>query len=101
MPLRDQDESIRSTNIEATSCRYSMVNMGYMEDPYVRYFINQEVWPNLRKPPIIHRGTYARCKSIDDAVEWFVKRAENFGRGQIISLGAGFDTRYFRLKVCR
>jgi hypothetical protein len=96
-----EDDIIRSTNDDATGCRYSMVTMGYMEDDCIHYFVKTDDIHGPRKSPIIHRGTYARCKSIDNIVEWFINRKTSHGRKQIISLGAGFDTRYFRFKVSK
>jgi O-methyltransferase involved in polyketide biosynthesis len=100
MSLHDAEEEdiMRSTNDDATGCRYSMVTKGYMEDECVYYFTRTDRIHELKKSPIIHRGTYARCKSIDNVVEWFIKRPTPY-RKQIVSLGAGFDTRYFRFKV--
>ncbi len=47
------------------------------------------------KPPLINRGTFIRTVAIDSACRNFLNEA---GEGcQIVSLGAGFDTRFFRL----
>jgi O-methyltransferase involved in polyketide biosynthesis len=99
MSIHEEDTMVRATNEDATGCRYSMVTRGYMEDEYVSYFTKANRVLDLRKLPIIHLGTYIRCKSIDHIVEWFIKRTTHHPRKQIVSLGAGFDTRYFRLKV--
>jgi [phosphatase 2A protein]-leucine-carboxy methyltransferase len=45
-------------------------------------------------------GTYVRTTGIDRVVDSFLSSAQE-GRKQIISLGAGSDTRYFRLKQKR
>lgn len=45
----------------------------------------------------MNRGTYARTTAIDRIVETFLE-ASGKVRKQIISLGAGSDTRYFRLR---
>lgn len=45
----------------------------------------------------MNRGTYARTSAIDKIVETFLD-ASGPGKKQIISLGAGSDTRYFRLR---
>jgi len=47
-------------------------------------------------PPLINRGYYARVSAIRAALQHFLS---NLGGTQIVSLGAGFDTTYFMLKV--
>ncbi|CAO3632260.1 unnamed protein product [Cunninghamella echinulata] len=47
--------------------------------------------------PIINRGTFMRCHSIDTIVHRFLSM-KDMPNKQIISLGAGFDTRYFMIK---
>lgn len=49
-----------------------------------------------RRPPIINIGTYLRCRAIDDLVDRFLND-DTGTRKQIISLGAGSDTRFWRL----
>jgi len=41
------------------------------------------------------RGYYIRCKAVQQSLVTFIK--ECGGGCQILSLGAGFDTSYFRL----
>ncbi|EPQ30712.1 uncharacterized protein PFL1_01613 [Pseudozyma flocculosa PF-1] len=67
--------------------------------------------PGARRPPLINIGTYLRCRSIDQLVEAFLLHdhgaalgpgsdapAKGKGKGkQIISLGAGSDSRYWRV----
>ncbi|KAJ1512943.1 Leucine carboxyl methyltransferase 1 [Coelomomyces lativittatus] len=50
-----------------------------------------------RRSPLINRGTYLRIYSIDQVMRAFL---EGFPKGsrQIVNLGAGTDTRYFRFK---
>ena len=47
-------------------------------------------------PPLINRGYYARVQAIRAALKHFLA---NLGGTQIVSLGAGFDSTYFLLKV--
>jgi O-methyltransferase involved in polyketide biosynthesis len=95
----EEELNIRLTNDDATECRYSTAHAGYMEEEFVGYFIKSLNSPTIRKSPLIHRGTYLRCKSIDHVTEWFMNREMDRIPKQIISFGAGFDTRYFRFKV--
>lgn len=73
----------------------SAVSLGYLEDEYAKLFWlpGQEI---PKRYPIINRGTYVRTKAIDRLVTSFLETHTN-PRKQIVSLGAGSDTRFFRL----
>lgn len=112
--MRDifQDDSLpvsedpSNTNEDATDCRYSMVKAGLMDDPYIQYFVHSAKYSSP-KPPIINRGlcycnhsnlfyfigTFLRTASIDKKI----KEILDYEPIQVVSLGAGFDTRYYRL----
>ncbi|XP_063225579.1 leucine carboxyl methyltransferase 1 isoform X2 [Bacillus rossius redtenbacheri] len=87
-----QEEAIQATNDDATSCKLAAVSLGYWEDPYVSYFIRSPT----RKPPEINRGYYARVKGVESLINKFIKKVGN--NCQIINLGAGFDTLFWRLQ---
>lgn len=44
-------------------------------------------------------GSYIRNKALNDIVHQFLRFGDISSKKQIVSLGAGFDTRYFLLKV--
>ncbi|PVF96733.1 leucine carboxyl methyltransferase [Serendipita vermifera] len=101
------DEGTRSTDGFAAHARVSAVRQGYIQDPFVSYFV-----PRSRAlpthTPLINIGTYVRTTSIDRLVEDFLKAgSENLADGedgqsnkkQIVSLGAGSDTRFWRLST--
>ncbi|PPJ60085.1 hypothetical protein CBER1_07563 [Cercospora berteroae] len=90
-----RDRIIQQTDGDASSSRMSAVNLGYLEDPYAKqlYQLGDEV---PRRYPIINRGTFVRAKAIDRLALRFLETHPN-RRKQIISLGAGSDTRFFRL----
>ena len=90
-----RDRIIQQTDGDASSSRMSAVTLGYLDDPYAKrlYQLSEEV---PRRYPIINRGTYVRTKAIDRLVTRFLDANPN-QRKQIISLGAGSDTRFFRL----
>ncbi|KFY84857.1 hypothetical protein V500_08920 [Pseudogymnoascus sp. VKM F-4518 (FW-2643)] len=92
----DRDKMIRETDTDANGSRRSAVACGYLEDPYVSEFVADigDDTPALRMP-IINRGTYVRTIVIDRLIENFIN-AHPEQNVQIISLGAGSDTRYFR-----
>ncbi|KGL91851.1 Leucine carboxyl methyltransferase 2, partial [Charadrius vociferus] len=45
-----------------------------------------------------HRGYYIRARAVDHCVQDFPLKTQSHPRTQIVSLGAGFDSLYFRLK---
>jgi [phosphatase 2A protein]-leucine-carboxy methyltransferase len=71
----------------------SAVALGYLEDQFAECFAQGET---PKRYPIINRGTYARTTVIDELVNRFMTTDAEKAK-QIISLGAGSDTRYFRL----
>ncbi|RKP02532.1 hypothetical protein CXG81DRAFT_10697 [Caulochytrium protostelioides] len=94
VPL-SQDEAVQGTNDDAAISRASAVTAGYMEDPYAKVFVKRPP----RKPPLINRGTYTRTLVLDQLMDAFVARFHAEAPAtpvQIVSLGAGSDTRFFR-----
>ncbi|KAH8597171.1 S-adenosyl-L-methionine-dependent methyltransferase [Bisporella sp. PMI_857] len=97
-PLPRKERVIRDTDSDAAVSRLSAVSAGYLEDEFARYFGDGR---DTRRLPIINRGTYTRTTAIDSLVESFLSGSDTKGGDQfkqIISLGAGTDTRYFRLR---
>ena len=74
----------------------STVALGYLHDPFARYFVNSLA---TRRLPVINRGTYTRTTALDNLIDSFLQSTPPTQRKQIISLGAGTDTRYFRLRT--
>lgn len=86
------DEATQATNDDASECKRHAVQLGYWADPFINFFVKQ----TTRKAPEINRGYYARVKGIEVFVDKFLKLSG--GKSQIINLGAGFDTLYWRLR---
>ncbi|KAF7408450.1 hypothetical protein HZH66_002987 [Vespula vulgaris] len=86
------DEAIQATNDDASECKRYAVQLGYWSDPFINFFVKQ----TTRKPPEINRGYYARVKGIEVFIDKFLKLSGD--KGQIINLGAGFDTLYWKLR---
>ena len=87
------DKVVQQTDQDASVSRLSAVEAGYLNDQFAKYFVSGE---EQKRFPIINRGTYVRTKAIDDLVNEFLCR-NSAQEKQIISLGAGSDTRFFRL----
>ncbi|QIW96316.1 hypothetical protein AMS68_001834 [Peltaster fructicola] len=88
------DKIIQRTDNDASSSRLSAVELGYLQDEYARNLTTPgEAAP--RRYPLINRGTYVRTEALDRLVFHFLRSTST--RRQVISLGAGSDTRYFRL----
>lgn len=83
---------VMATNDDATECKRSAVDLGYWDDKYISYFVKQV----QRKAPEINRGYYARVKGVETFIFKFLNKAGD--KAQIVNLGAGFDTLYWRLK---
>ncbi|EME80901.1 uncharacterized protein MYCFIDRAFT_46445 [Pseudocercospora fijiensis CIRAD86] len=90
-----RDRIIQQTDGDASSSRMSAISMHYLDDHHAKTFFHQggEV---PKRYPIINRGTYVRTTAIDKLVTRFLDTHPE-QRKQIVSLGAGSDTRFFRL----
>lgn len=98
-PSRAQagDAPIRSTDNDAAVARLSAVQKGYLTDPYVKFLVPRSHLISPR-PPLINIGTYVRSAGIDALVDqWLELSAKAGQRCQILSLGSGSDTRFWRI----
>lgn len=89
-----RDSAVRGTDQDAAGSRVSCVEIGYLNDPYAKLFATQS---SARRLPLLNRGTYVRTNAIDKLVDAFLTTSPSDPK-QIISLGAGTDTRFFRLR---
>uniref|UniRef100_A0A8C5QW51 Leucine carboxyl methyltransferase 1 n=1 Tax=Leptobrachium leishanense TaxID=445787 RepID=A0A8C5QW51_9ANUR len=69
------------------------VSAGYWKDPYIQYFVRQA---KERKAPEINRGYYARVQGVHQLLRAFLRTTEC--NCQVINLGAGLDTTFWKLK---
>ncbi|KAK2768233.1 carboxy methyl transferase for protein phosphatase 2A [Arachnomyces sp. PD_36] len=91
-----KDKVVQQTDSDASVSRLSAVELGYLEDPFASALTANG--PSSRRYPIINRGTFVRTTAIDELVSRFLNSGGSDGvRKQMISLGAGSDTRVFRL----
>jgi tRNA wybutosine-synthesizing protein 4 len=96
--LDEEDQAIRGTNDEATIGKLSAVTRGYYRDDFVSAFGPRRAAPHLL-PPLMNRGHYARSMAIQTVAERFLTQVVGLPSArQIVSLGCGYDTLYFRLR---
>ncbi|SPO24217.1 related to PPM1  len=113
------DDAVRNTDSDALLSRLSALKLGYLPpEPFTQEFSTSSQshtaqqeralgpsgssFPRLHQPdasakrsPLINIGTYLRCTTIDAEVETFLKQGD--GPKQIVSIGAGSDSRYWRI----
>jgi tRNA wybutosine-synthesizing protein 4 len=90
----EQDACVRSTAADAILSKCSAVNKGYFDDPYVHFFAPTK---GVKRAPLINRGYYARFKAVDTIIRRFLSVQNGQKKHQIVVLGAGVDTLFFRL----
>jgi len=67
-----------------------------MKDKFVQYFVSSKP---RRASPLINRGTYARAHAMEIIIREFIQNgADSEMPRQVVSLGAGNDTVYWRLR---
>lgn len=96
----DRDLRTQFTAGDAMICKFSASAKGYFKDDLASSFINLDLSTpgapplQLKKPPIINRGYFARVLSVNQTIQNFLAAADAGlpRKKQIISLGSGFDT---------
>lgn len=97
--LNDPDNAIRDTDTDAAHSRLSAVRQGYLVDSYLTPLVPRARFVPTRAP-LMNVGTYVRSTAIDILVEsWLDQVGPEGEKRQIVSLGAGSDTRFWRLMV--
>jgi len=86
------DDGVQATNDDAVSGKRCAVQLGYWSDPYLQHFCRNAE----RKAPEMNRGYYARTQTVKALIERVIKMTNC--NCQIVNLGAGYDTLYWRLK---
>ncbi|XP_008313284.1 leucine carboxyl methyltransferase 1 [Cynoglossus semilaevis] len=87
------DEAVRATCDDASTCKRFATSKGYWKDPYIQYFVRSV---GERKAPEINRGYYARVQGVNQLLDAFIRKTQC--DCQVINLGAGLDTTFWRLK---
>ncbi|KAK9382619.1 S-adenosyl-L-methionine-dependent methyltransferase [Kockiozyma suomiensis] len=94
-------KAVRDTDNDALLSKAAAVAQGYFADPLIPLLLpppspsssSRSSTPPPRRLPLINRGTYIRHAAVSRLVDAFI----HSGGKQIISLGAGSDTRPFHL----
>ncbi|XP_042282213.1 tRNA wybutosine-synthesizing protein 4 [Thunnus maccoyii] len=88
-----RDTAVQGTNDSSVVSKVSAAAQGYFQDVFLQHFVSKVA----RRAPLINRGYYVRWRAVDHCVKRFLQITENCPVRQILSLGAGFDSLYFRL----
>ncbi|XP_067112568.1 tRNA wybutosine-synthesizing protein 4 [Osmerus mordax] len=88
-----RDSAVQGTNDSSAVSKVSAAAQGYFKDDFLKYFVCKV----SRRAPLINRGYYIRWKAVDHCVRQFLQSTQHCPYRQIVSLGAGFDSLYFRL----
>jgi hypothetical protein len=84
--------TLRETAVDACSRKEHCVKRGYYVDPFLTCFTGDNTYVNS---PLMNRGYWLRVKAVEEAVNRFLELVPEEAV-QIVSLGAGYDTLYFR-----
>ena len=88
---------MENTNSDSLLSKLSVVTQGYRNDPFLKELCFDPNSNSRRRSPAINRGYLARLLALEVSFEklLLMKSAQ-----QVLSLGAGFDSLYFRLSNC-
>lgn len=90
------DQRIIATADDAIRTKHAAVHAGYYEDDYIDTFFQSCAPSHRQVQPIIKRGTHARVACMDRAISSFLANHQTASKVQIVVIGAGKDTSYFR-----
>ncbi|XP_038596826.1 tRNA wybutosine-synthesizing protein 4 [Tachyglossus aculeatus] len=91
----------RARPVEATDGRSALSKAslhahGYVRDPFAALLGRGRA----RRAPLVHRGYHVRARAVRHCVRLFLERARGAAQApQLLSLGAGSDSLYFRLRA--
>ncbi|CAK6967690.1 tRNA wybutosine-synthesizing protein 4 isoform X1 [Scomber scombrus] len=88
-----RDTAVQGTNDNSVVSKVSAAAQGYFQDAFLQHFVSKVA----RRAPLINRGYYVRWRAVDHCIKRFLQMTENCPVRQILSLGSGFDSLYFRL----
>eukprot|EP00756_Hemistasia_phaeocysticola_P012219 Hpha_TRINITY_DN15178_c4_g5::TRINITY_DN15178_c4_g5_i1::g.129706::m.129706 len=83
------------TNDDATAHKARAVALGYWQDPFALRFVRKGAIDG-RGSPLMNRGYFARVRFVNNALSAFFE-AEGDEPCQVLNLGCGYDTAFWRL----
>ncbi|XP_007933513.1 tRNA wybutosine-synthesizing protein 4 [Orycteropus afer afer] len=89
--------AVQNTNDSSALSKSSLAARGYVHDTFAALLVPGAA----RRAPLIHRGYYVRARTVRHCVRAFLEQTcalPTSPCAQILSLGAGSDSLYFRLK---
>ncbi|XP_073517317.1 tRNA wybutosine-synthesizing protein 4 isoform X1 [Phyllobates terribilis] len=86
------DTCVQSTNDFSTLSKVSAISRRYFNDEFQKYFVSR----TCRRSPLIHRGYCVRAQAITHCLLEFLQDTAACPHRQVLSLGCGFDSLYFR-----
>ncbi|XP_012731788.2 tRNA wybutosine-synthesizing protein 4 [Fundulus heteroclitus] len=92
---KGSDTVVQGTNDSSVVSKASAAAQGYFRDPFIQHFVCKAG----RRAPLINRGYFVRWRAVDHCVRQFLHATAKCPKRQILSLGAGFDSLYFRLRA--
>ncbi|XP_068026260.1 tRNA wybutosine-synthesizing protein 4 isoform X1 [Melanerpes formicivorus] len=93
-PGAPRPAAVQCTGGSSAVSKCSAAARGYIQDRFLPFLVGRQ----RRRAPLVHRGYYIRARAVDHCIQDFLQRTRGHPRTQILSLGAGFDSLYFRLK---
>ncbi|KAK9327232.1 S-adenosyl-L-methionine-dependent methyltransferase [Lipomyces starkeyi] len=92
-----RNKIVQDTDSDALLSKFAAERAGYYHDPLLKLFLPSNIDPaHVHKLPLFNRGTYVRVMAVSKLIDQFLETTSDTKK-QIISLGAGSDTRPFYL----
>ena len=85
--------TLRETAVDACSRKVHAVTKGYFHDRYLAAFNADTTYINS---PLMNRGYWLRVKAVEATVNRFVESLADGEDFQVVSIGSGYDTLFFR-----
>ena len=99
--LNCDDTCVENTNSESLLSKLSVIESGYRVDPFLRIFRTNDRGEVKRatRSSAINRGYLARLMALECSLEKYLLIYSSIGiTHQVLSLGSGYDSLYFRLR---